>query len=84
MSQINVVFFASLREKLEMSDYQFEIDLPVSVGDLKQALARDIKTGHHLLDSSVHSSVDFEFTRDNDMVPTSAREIAFFPAVTGG
>ncbi|KZN12749.1 MoaD/ThiS family protein [Marinomonas sp. TW1] len=84
MSRINVVFFASLREKLAMAEYQLEVELPLSVADLKQALAREIDTGHHLLEKTVHSSVDFEFTRDQDMIPSSAREVAFFPAVTGG
>ncbi|RBO82743.1 MoaD/ThiS family protein [Marinomonas aquiplantarum] len=84
MSQINVVFFASLREKLAMAEYQLEVELPLSVVDLKKTLASEIEAGHHLLDKGVHSSVDFEFTRDNDMIPTSAREVAFFPAVTGG
>ncbi|MBJ7538994.1 MoaD/ThiS family protein [Marinomonas transparens] len=84
MSKVNVVFFASLKESLGQSAYQAELELPMSIGQLKQHLAECFENGKTLLDSGIQSSIDFEFARDGDMVSASVKEVAFFPPVTGG
>ncbi|MBD5771935.1 MoaD/ThiS family protein [Marinomonas colpomeniae] len=84
MLSVNVVFFASLKEIIGQDSCVITLDLPVSIGQLKQKLANELKNGQALLDESIQSSVDFEFTRDADMISESVKEIAFFPPVTGG
>ena len=83
-SKVNVVFFASLKEKIGQGSCIVELELPISIGQLKQKLASELKQGQALLDNGIQSSVDFEFTRDVDMIPVTVKEVAFFPPVTGG
>jgi len=84
MPKINVVFFASLKETIGQGSYQVELDLPLTIGALKQQLANELENGKALLKNGIQSSVDFEFTRDADMVTETVTEVAFFPPVTGG
>ena len=84
MLSVNVVFFASLKEIIGQDSCIIKLELPVSIGQLKQKLANELKNGQALLDGNIQSSVDFEFTRDTDMISESVKEIAFFPPVTGG
>lgn len=84
VSRVKVVFFASLKEALGQSEYVAELGLPLSIGQIKQQLARELKNGEALLSKGIQSSVDFEFTRDTDLVLDTVKEVAFFPPVTGG
>ncbi|MDE8603348.1 MoaD/ThiS family protein [Marinomonas sp. RSW2] len=84
MPKVNVVFFASLKEVIGVASYQVELNLPLSIGELKQQLAGELENGKALLDIGIQSSVDFEFARDADMVTNTVTEVAFFPPVTGG
>ncbi|MCB5162793.1 MoaD/ThiS family protein [Marinomonas algarum] len=84
MSKVKVVFFASLKEAVGLSEYLVELDLPISVGELRQYLVDHLDKGGALLGPGVQSSVDFEFTRDTDIIAINTREVAFFPPVTGG
>lgn len=84
MVQINVVFFASLREKIGMSSYSFDLVDEISIEQLKQTLATRLEHGEMILADGIQSSIDFEFTRDTDMVTFHCKEVAFFPPVTGG
>lgn len=84
MPNVKVVFFASLKERIGQSEYKVLIDLPVSIGELKQHLAKEIDNGQALLEHGVQSSIDYEFARDMDIVSESVKEVAFFPPVTGG
>lgn len=81
---VNVVFFASLKETIGQGRYSIKLALPLSIAQLKQQLANELEKGHALLDKGIQSSVDFEFTRDEDLVPENVTEVAFFPPVTGG
>mgnify|MGYP001954886001 CR=1 FL=1 len=84
MTSIKVVFFASLKDGVGMSDCIIDADLPISIAELKAVLADHLDNGQILLKDGVQSSVDFEFTRDSDLVTAGVREVAFFPPVTGG
>jgi molybdopterin synthase sulfur carrier subunit len=84
MSKVNVVFFASLKEAIGQSTFQMTLDFPLTIGELKQQLAEELKDGKKLLESGIQSSIDFEFSRDTDTIPETVKEVAFFPPVTGG
>ena len=82
--KVNIVFFASLKETIGQGNYTIALNLPLSIAQLKQQLASELDKGNALLDQGIQSSVDFEFTRDDDLVPENVIEVAFFPPVTGG
>ncbi|GAA0834878.1 MAG: MoaD/ThiS family protein [Marinomonas sp.] len=84
MTKLTVVFFASLKESLAIGQYQVVGDFPMSVKALKQMLASELENGDALLAAGIQSSVDYEFARDTDMISNTAKEVAFFPPVTGG
>ncbi|SBS37449.1 molybdopterin synthase small subunit [Marinomonas spartinae] len=84
MNELNVVFFASLKETLGIEQYVFAGHLPMTVKELKMQLAKLLKNGDALLDKGIQSSIDFEFARDGNIVNEGAKEVAFFPPVTGG
>lgn len=84
MTKLTVVFFASLKESLTIGQHQVTGEFPMSVKALKQALAAELDNGAALLATGIQSSIDYEFARDADMIPVTAKEVAFFPPVTGG
>ena len=84
MPNVKVVFFASLKERVGHGECNTEVELPLSISELKQHLAKELDNGQVLLENGVQSSIDFEFARDMDIVPNSVKEVAFFPPVTGG
>lgn len=84
LAKVNIVFFASLKEKIGQSSYLAELDLPITIGQLKQQLSNELDKGDAVLEIGIQSSVDFEFARDEDLIPVDVKEVAFFPPVTGG
>lgn len=84
VATINIVFFASLKESMGMSEYQVELAEPIRIVDLKQRLSEELEQGELLLAQGLQASIDYEFARDNDVVDITAKEVAFFPPVTGG
>ena len=84
MSKLKVVFFASLRESLGIAETEIELIQDMTVGQLKSQLAQNLPSGELLLQSGIQASIDFEFARETDMVTLEAKEVAFFPPVTGG
>jgi molybdopterin synthase sulfur carrier subunit len=84
MPKVNVVFFASLKEAIGQGVYQVTFDFPITIGELKQKLAKELENGKALLEKGIQSSIDFEFARDADRIPETVIEVAFFPPVTGG
>jgi molybdopterin synthase sulfur carrier subunit len=82
--KVRVVFFASLKDIIGQGNYSIELVLPLSIAQLKQQLANELDNGEALLGNGIQSSVDFEFTRDDDLVSENVTEVAFFPPVTGG
>ncbi|GAB3483622.1 MoaD/ThiS family protein [Marinomonas epiphytica] len=84
MTKVNVVFFASLRESLGLDSAQIDVELPMSMMDFKQVVAAQLTNGDVLLQAGVQSSINFEFSRDQDEIPLNVQEVALFPPVTGG
>lgn len=84
MPRVKVVFFASLKEAMGKNEHHVELNLPLTIAQIKQQLANELDHGDALLASGIQSSVDFDFTRDTDWVSETALEVAFFPPVTGG
>ncbi|QRV23934.1 MoaD/ThiS family protein [Marinomonas foliarum] len=84
MPKVRVVFFASLKESIGLSEYIAEVAMPLSIGELKHQLATELDKGQTLLAKGIQSSIDFEFARDADIVFDTVNEVAFFPPVTGG
>lgn len=84
MSQIKIVFFASLREQINCSEMSFELNDQITVVQLKQALSEQLNQPI-LLTEKIKASVNFEFARDETLIdPNTTNEVAFFPPVTGG
>jgi MoaE-MoaD fusion protein len=82
MNQINVLFFASLKEQAGTPRTLLEIPDGARVTDLKGCLVERFPK----LEMGLHSmlvSVNQEFAFDEDLVPEGA-EVALFPPVSGG
>ncbi|MGO3346772.1 MAG: MoaD/ThiS family protein [Marinomonas sp.] len=84
MTELTVVFFASLKESLGVAQYQVVAQCPITIKALKQLLIAGLNNGDALLAPGIQSSIDYEFARDTDVILETAKEIAFFPPVTGG
>ncbi|WP_191603373.1 MoaD/ThiS family protein [Marinomonas algicola] len=85
MSQVKVVFFASLKESLGVSDAVIDLQGPTSIEEIKQKLNASLENPDPLFEEGIQCSIDYEFARDSSKVdPETVREIAFFPPVTGG
>lgn len=84
MANLKVVFFASLRETLGVAETEYSLSNSLTVAELKAKLAEQLAQGDALLQAGLQASIDFEFARDQDLVPMGATEVAFFPPVTGG
>jgi molybdopterin synthase catalytic subunit len=82
MNQINVLFFASLKEQAGTHRAQLEIPSGARVADLKTLLVEQFPQ----LERGLHSmlvSVNQEFAFDEELIPEDA-EVALFPPVSGG
>ena len=81
---IKILFFAQLREMLELESLEFDLHQAISVGELKKQLAA--KGGRWQLmfvDQEVLVAVN-QVISDDDSVLQAGDEVAFFPPVTGG
>ncbi len=81
---MDILYFAWLRERIGASKERIETKAP-TVSDLVEEL-KTLSDAHALAFSdmaSVRVAVDQELT-DMDASITSAREVAFFPPMTGG
>lgn len=84
MTEITVVFFASLKESLGVGQCQAAGEFPMTIKELKQILAAQLNNGEALQALGIQASIDYEFARDSDVIPSRVKEVAFFPPVTGG
>lgn len=82
---MRVLYFAWLRERVGAAEEEIEAGGAETARDLVAALkARDPRYAHAFEDlASVRVAVDQEMG-DLDMSVRGAREVAFFPPVTGG
>lgn len=85
MPNIEVVFFASLRESLGTDKVTIELEAETSIEEIKQKVASLLDNPDPLFDEGIQASIDFNFARPASKVdPLTVKEVAFFPPVTGG
>ncbi len=80
---INVLFFASIREKLQCESLIVDVPDHTTLAELKQQLKARGETWQAALSGNVLSAVNQEMVSD-ECVLSSGAEVAFFPPVTGG
>lgn len=80
---INIVFFASLRERLEVSNIALECEHHQTVNDVIKTLQASEKRYDLLLEQDVLSAVNHTLCSKEESIK-DGDEIAFFPPVTGG
>jgi len=81
---IKILFFAQLREMLELESLEFALPVVISVAQLKKQLAD--KGGRWQLmfaEQEVLVAVN-QVISDDDTMLKAGDEVAFFPPVTGG
>lgn len=81
---IKILFFAQLREMLELESLEFALPAAISVAELKMQLAE--KGGRWQLmfaEQEVLVAVN-QVISDDDTILKAGDEVAFFPPVTGG
>lgn len=84
VANINIVFFASLRETLKRDAIEVALDEPLTVAELKAYLAEHLEQPI-FLENTVKTAIDMDFARDSDVIDIeTVQEVAFFPPVTGG
>ena len=82
MSQVTVLFFASLRERAGTKKTQMDIPDGTSVARFKKLLVIEIPELNPALETTL-ISINKEFAFDEEVIPEGA-EIALFPPVSGG
>jgi molybdopterin converting factor subunit 1 len=82
MNDVNVLFFATLKDKAGVQRVQKQVPAGAVLGDLKTMLIKDYPG---LADSSgyIMAAINHEYAADDEPIPQHA-EIAFFPPVSGG
>ncbi|TDO99974.1 MoaD/ThiS family protein [Marinomonas balearica] len=84
MATIKIVYFASIKEMLNKESEVLDLDCPITIGELKNLLSQKYAQPE-LASTKTKAAIDQEFARDGDVVdPSSSKEVAFFPPVTGG
>ncbi|MFQ5654355.1 MAG: molybdopterin converting factor subunit 1 [Planctomycetota bacterium] len=80
--QVEILLFASLRERVGRAEVSLEVPESLTVGELLSPLAREIPSLEGRL-GQVRVAVDREFSDPADRVPAGV-EIALIPPVSGG
>lgn len=81
---MKIQFFAALREALAVSEIEWPVDTPLTIGELRQQLSEQSPQWHHaLLTFGQMSAIDQQMAQDTDTVAPH-QQVAFFPMVTGG
>ena len=78
---MKVLFFASLRERLGISDQEFTLPENSTVEQLLSILINE--HGSSLFPDNIICAVNQTVARPNDVIKNSD-EVAFYPPVTGG
>jgi len=82
MMKIRILLFASLREKIGQSSFEFEAEDGITVWELRQQLLRAYPVMAEILPNAL-AAVNQQFTFDPEVIPPDA-DVAFFPPVSGG
>ena len=82
MNRINVLFFATLRDRAGIKSTELEIPADMTVQGLKDLLVESYPGLQETMEVVV-VSVNREFAFDESIVPEGA-EVAMFPPVSGG
>ena len=78
---MKILYFASLKENLNISDEDLDFKSPVKISTIKKELIQ--KYGEHHFPKNILCSVNQEIASEDTLV-NEADEVAFFPPVTGG
>jgi molybdopterin converting factor subunit 1 len=80
--QVNVLFFASIVDKIGTNQWSYSVPEGATIEDLKKELAANFPSSRDML-RICHVAVNQEYVQGNLILhPTD--EIAFFPPVSGG
>lgn len=80
--QLNILFFASLKDRAGVRKVDFESSNPITIAELKNQLAQRFPAIESLLPNCL-VSVNKQFAFDGDLI-AEGTEVAFFPPVSGG
>lgn len=80
---INIMFFASLRERLDVSNVVIDYQDNLSVNDVISVLQASDKRYELLAEQDVLTAVNHALCSKEESIK-DGDEIAFFPPVTGG
>lgn len=81
---IKILFFAQLREMLDLESLDFELPEATSVAQLKKQLAKKGSRWQLMFaEQEVLVAVN-QIIADDDCMLKAGDEVAFFPPVTGG
>ena len=82
MNHINLLFFATIRDRAGVKSLELDVPSDMTVGGLKEKLSTDYPN----LKESMHAvliTINREYTFEEAVIPPNA-EIGMFPPVSGG
>ena len=82
MNHVNVLFFATLRDKAGVRSVSLELEPGATIGQLKTILIEEFPNLNGLMEHCL-AAINHEYRFDESEIPVDA-EIAFFPPVSGG
>jgi molybdopterin synthase catalytic subunit len=82
MNTVNILFFATLRDRAGVKSVELQIPLQTKVAEFKTLLVEKFPAISGLLNHTL-ISINHEYVFDDAMIPSNA-EIALFPPVSGG
>lgn len=86
MISVNILYFASFRERLKLDNETLELDDSIkNIDDLKQLLASRDNAWQDVFsaDNNILISINQNMAKAHSLISNND-EIAFFPPVTGG
>ncbi len=82
MNACKILFFATLKDRAGLRQYEIDLPLGITVGDLKSIIGDHFPALSSLIPHAL-IAVNREYAQDERVIPEGA-EIAFFPPVSGG
>jgi sulfur-carrier protein len=82
VNHVNVLFFATLRDKAGVRTVELDLEPGATISQLKATLIEKFPNLNGLMEHSL-TSINREYCFDESEIPAAA-EIAFFPPVSGG